>query len=446
MDRPIRNLGLSFSALLVSLWFRPILQRLPAPELPRIQLRSLNGTDQASNSCKVVHHPSNNLKYCEDILHWKDAHVAIVSCDAGRPNWNTVMGPLRNPEPRGKLFVYRTDNTLPNIDQGPHDQTHELELAGFPRREDFHPLGLELFSTHKHTGRLFVVNHRRDRGVIEVFKLRAQPSDIKNPNFLRISLEWERTLVHDLISTPNSIVALSPNSLLVTNDHYFNRRSHPFLHSFETALALRGGNVIEVRFSSESAERVTDSTDQDDSPVQDVEAWKTIEGIPFANGLTLNPSGATLVVACSITHTLWYYHRLKPIESNQRVAFTPVGSRPLNFAPDNIHFDGAKRLIAAGHPHGLSLLKASMDPENSKPAGSSVAAILHQAETEALNPHQTEVRETFVDDGDFFASSTSAILIPQPTRLNNSLDADQVVNKLVVSGLYQTGLLECELT
>ncbi|KAA1117844.1 hypothetical protein PGT21_025306 [Puccinia graminis f. sp. tritici] len=448
-DRPIRNLVFPLLAVLTALWLRPILKRVPAPELPRLQLKSLNGTQHSNDSCKIVHHPSGSLKYCEDLLHWKDAGVAIASCDQGRPEWNTVLGPLKNPDPRGQLFVYHILENEPT--QQSHDRVYELDLTGFPAGQDFHPLGLELHQLNKNSARLFLVNHRRDRSVIEVFKLEFN-SPSEDSNVRKLSLTWERTLAHHLISTPNAIVAIDSNSFLVTNDHYFNRRAHPALHILETWLTIRGGSVVEVRFTDQPKEKLhkTDH-DIDAAAWENVEAWKTIEGIPFANGLTLNPSKSTLVVACSITQNLWYYHQVKPVGSNQRLAFNPIGSRKLSFAPDNIHFDGPQRLIAAGHPHGLSLLKFSWNLQNAKPAGSSVAVVLHLSDPdEPLNPHRTQVHNVLVDDGQFFASSTSAIIIPK-SELNlqsdSRVDSDHPnpENKLIVTGLYQTGLLECNL-
>jgi len=459
-DRPIKNLLLPFLALLVALWLRPIVLRLPAPELPKLQLKSLSGTPQANDSCKIIHHPAKALKYCEDLLHWKEAGVAIASCDQGRPEWNTVLGPLKNPEPRGKLFVYDIGATEPETSTGstgqpPNDRVYELELTGFPDGKDFHPLGLQLHQPNAtRSARLFLVNHRRDRSVVEVFKLESNSPDSSTDQLSsrKVSLTWERTLAHNLIETPNAIVALDSNSFLVTNDHYFNRRAHPALHTLETWLTLRGGSVVEVRFTDQLKER-SPGHDIDAAEWEDVEAWKTIDGIPFANGIALHPSRSTLVVACSLVQKLWYYHQVKPIGPMQRLAFNPIGSRSLNFIPDNIHFDGPQRLIAAGHPHGRSLAQFSSNLEGEKTAGSSVAAVVHNDDPdEPLNPHRAQIHNILVDDGHFFASSSSAIIVP-PSDSDHQLEktsgtlghSEHSPNKLIVSGLYQTGLLECNL-
>ncbi|PLW27211.1 hypothetical protein PCANC_27725 [Puccinia coronata f. sp. avenae] len=411
-DRPIKNLLVPFLGVLVALWLRPILMRLPAPDLPKLQLRSLSGNPNANDSCKIVHHPDGALKYCEDLVHWKEAGVAIASCDPGRPEWNTVLGPLKNPDPRGKVFVY---DVRPNESDIHHDRVYELELSGFPAGKDFHPLGLELHQLTPSSARLFLVNHRRDRSVIEVFKLESNsPESTPDSSSHKLSLTWERSLAHHLIETPNAIVALDSNSFLVTNDHFFNRRAHPALHILETWFTLKGGSVVEVRFTDQPKERIDEPHDIDAAAWENVEAWKTIDGIPFANGLALHPSRSTLIVACSLTQKLWYYHQVKPAGIKQKLTFNPMGSRSLDFSPDNIHFDDTRRLIATGHPHGLSLLKFSWNLEKGKPAGSSVAVVIHTTDpNEPLNPHRTEVHNVMVDDGHFFASSTSAIIVPQ---------------------------------
>ncbi|POW09197.1 hypothetical protein PSHT_09240 [Puccinia striiformis] len=412
---PPVQLLLAFLALVAALWLRPILQRLPAPALPKLELKSLNGTQHANDTCKIIHHPAGSLKYCEDLLHWKEAGVAIASCDQGRPEWNTVLGPLENPIHEANWKRAEDPN------QHSHDRLYELELTGFPVDKDFHPLGLELHQLSGNTARLFLVNHRRDRSVIEVFKLGYNsPQSSSTDSRRKLSLTWERTLAHPLISTPNAIVALDSNSFLVTNDHFFNRRAHPILHVLETWLTLGGGSVVEVRFADQLPKANMDKTSDSDAG-----AWENVE----AYGI---------------------YHQFQPIGSNQRLVFNPIGSRSLSFAPDNIHFDGPQRLIAAGHPHGLTLLKFSRNLEHGVPAGSSVAVVLHSEEPdEPLDPHQAQVHNILVDDGHYFASSTSAIIVPQSDFDDNhqsKQSSSASENKLIVTGLYQTGLLECNLS
>ncbi|MBW0493485.1 hypothetical protein O181_033200 [Austropuccinia psidii MF-1] len=453
--KSFRTVFVSLLALLCAIWFRPILEGIPTPRLKSVELHSLNGTLQPENTCQIINEPSRQeMKFCEDVVYWPIAQSAIVSCDPGRPEWNTVIGPLKNPNPRGRLFAYHLNNLSTPANEIPSSdhRIYSLDLDGFPSTQDFHPLGLEIDDSNDHLSRLFVVNHRRDRSVIEIFELKL--SQI-NPGVLPIlSIKWRRTLAHDLIWTPNSITVSGPNSLLVSNDHYFNRRISPFFHILETFLHIPGGNVVQVEFEDE-----VNTVLKDDSALtkekkfkpgewNGVKVYKVVDKISFANGLVLTPDGSTLVVASSMTRSLLYYHRLPPTPSVQQLRFSYVGSRLLTFGPDNISLFGPRQLVVAGHPHGLTLLKFKSDLANAKPAGSAVAVISHSIQgptAGSLSPHQAQVQEIFQDNGEFFASSATALLISTPTSNQPKLKESISPVTLISSGLYHVGLLNCKL-
>ena len=68
----------------------------------------------SSTHCSPLKPDEPAFKYCEDLSSWElygadgqvTEHRAIISCDSGRRDWNTVMGPLKNPTPRGSLWTY----------------------------------------------------------------------------------------------------------------------------------------------------------------------------------------------------------------------------------------------------------------------------------------------------------------------------------------------------
>jgi len=73
------------------------------------------------------------------------------------------MGPLKDPNPRGAIWVY-TYSPTPDIQQ--------LELVGYPTSADFHPLGIDIVNDpQKRIQFLFVINHGRKRSTIEHFTL-----------------------------------------------------------------------------------------------------------------------------------------------------------------------------------------------------------------------------------------------------------------------------------
>ncbi|KAJ1307873.1 hypothetical protein OPQ81_001953 [Rhizoctonia solani] len=92
----------------------------------------------ANRKCEVVQEKGvdNRFKFCED-GHIFAPGIAIFSCDPGRHEWNTVMGPMLNPDPRGNLWALHYNSTT-------NEKLYPLELTNFPTDADFHPLGAKI--------------------------------------------------------------------------------------------------------------------------------------------------------------------------------------------------------------------------------------------------------------------------------------------------------------
>lgn len=376
-----------------------------------------------TTSCKILkyassthnhHHHSNlnELKYCEDLIHWETANLLIVSCDGGRKDWNTVMGPLRNPTPRGKLYIYHLDRpfSTTSINQS-KPNLYSLELNGFPIDSDFHPLGIEIHPQDQFTARLFVVNHRRDRSVIEVFKIKTTKGAET-----QAQLNWLFTLTHPLLNTPNSIVALTSNSLLVTNDHLINRRQYgpfgPVLHTIETLFRLPGGNVISLEFEDHGKESASVKINQ----------------LTFANGIAINQDRSMLIIATSTPMKVLFYQIKPDPTTNLQFEFKYLTSRKLEFGPDNLSIDDQDNLIIAGHPSAPKIFLWVFNSNYFPPAGSSISFL------NLKNGVHSPIRNLFQDNGEFFMTSSTALVLKEK---------DQSTRRLVASGLYHTGLLEC---
>ena len=91
-----------------------------------------------------------------------------------------------------------------------------MELVGFPANVDrvFH--GMDFFqggSDKKTTLTIFLINHRRTGSVVEVFEYTLGADSNK--------VRYVKTIEHDLIQTPNDILAMGPRSFYVTNDHFY---------------------------------------------------------------------------------------------------------------------------------------------------------------------------------------------------------------------------------
>lgn len=339
---------------------------------------------------------------CEDAAFW-DLHDAsgklterrlVLGCDPNRHNWNTVMGPLRNPDPRATLWLYsesltpspkphshpastkekatslldrirgtankkaaQDTTTKPATDTTPKPpKLQKLELKNYPEGHDFHPLGLEIWPSYGGNGSyLYAVNHARARTVIEQFLLDPAEPD---------AATYIRTISHSWFISPNALALTSPDSFYVSNDHFFTRRlpiiGH-FVPIIETLLGLPFSFVAHVTLNPPSA-----------PPSAPTILEHTIEApfIPFSNGVSVSPDGSEVAIASTTLNRVLFYTRDKL--TNRLTYNTAV---PVPFCPDNIRYnvpndhndddneenggDAATELVVAGHPHFPSVAQVA---------------------------------------------------------------------------------------
>ncbi|KZT22359.1 calcium-dependent phosphotriesterase [Neolentinus lepideus HHB14362 ss-1] len=392
-----------------------------------------SGGDHESK-CRIIK-DEPQLKYCEDATFWdlkeKDGslqdRLLILSCDPNRKAWNSD-GPLRDPTPRGALWVYDQKS----------DKVEYISFKGYPAGHDFHPLGLEIWPSYGgNASNLFVVNHGRHNTTIEQFYM--SPS---NP----FQATWVRTVTSKYFVSPNSIALTSPTSFYVTNDHLMTRRLPSFLGEVlpmaEFLFGLSLGWVSHVSLTSTNPSSFS------------IQHSLSAIGIAFANGIALSHDGKTLAVASSSLAEVRFYSR------NPSTNAISLTSRvPLPFATDNIMFDDDGTLLVAGHPHFPSLI-AVVKNKTDAAAPSWVAAVkprqlyLKHPETGAhltlkipspeydmqaplsaskkVPPARShEVETLYQSDGSHFPNSCTAL-------------RDGRTGMLYVTGLYTEGLLACE--
>ncbi|CAE6414348.1 unnamed protein product [Rhizoctonia solani] len=354
----------------------------------------------AGRKCELVQ--DNRFKFCEDGLVYAPG-IAVFSCDPGRHEWNTVMGPMRNPDPRGSLWALHYNSTTTK-------EPYPLELTNFPTHADFHPLGIEITPADP-TGmsRLLVVNHRRENSTIEVFCIRHDQESL--------ALEYEMTLTDRAFVAPNAIAAISPTSFILSHDHYFTRRMvWPFnmvLPALETFLALPLSQVDLVTFE----------------PLKGVRQVQTIvRNIPFANGVAVSKDGSTLAVASTTRAQVLFYSLFSGDKMD--VKFVTLVQVP--FSVDNIAFAG-DRLLAAGHPYLPELM--ALIKQKSTRAPSHVVEIIPQAgDTWSRSTHLAgmSVNTVFTSDGSFLSSSSGAFM-------------DLDTGTMFVVALYGAAVAKCSL-
>ncbi|KAI0065095.1 hypothetical protein BV25DRAFT_1868884 [Artomyces pyxidatus] len=409
--------SLLLATLVASLaWFvwrngRIVRTLLSTPELPVAYYAG----GKHDNHCEIS--DSDGMKFCEDARFWdrldEDGRIVdrvlLASCDPSRLSWNTVMGPLKDPQPRGAIWMYRIrDNAA---------VPQRVVFEGYPNGHDFHPLGFD-------TSTLFVTNHARERSTIEQFTLSWDTP---------YRAQWVQTLSIPEFVSPNSITLTSRTSFYLSQDHYFTRRLPGIIGKtiplMESLLALPLGWVAHVAVSTPPDQKTSYSI--------------AVPHVPFANGVALSPvGGGTLVAVASTTLGEIHFYTRNPATH----ALTLADRVSVPFAPDNIAFDDAGVLLVAGHPHFPSLAAVA----NNRSAARSPSWILTigRRESETLLPEaydlhapvsasrrapvsqKYDVQTVYQSNGTAFQSSSTAL-------------RDTESGKIYATGLYEAGILVC---
>ncbi|KAF1834150.1 hypothetical protein BDW02DRAFT_525959 [Decorospora gaudefroyi] len=338
----------------------------------------------------------DRLRNCEDVLLEEGMGIAFLSCNPGRDQWNTVMGTFVPPsaERAGKesahIWIY--DYSTPNLADS--EALRPLKLTDYDNAADFQPLGIE-FDTA--TSTLYVINHSRDSGnTMEVFQVSVQDSVAKHL----------KTFKHPMLHTPNSIHSLGDGKLLVTNDHYIGSLISPFLSKVETFASIPGGSVVYTDIHNPSH-------------------TKTLARLPFANGIAMLNSTTVAVASSSKPGILIY--AFNPDERSLR--YKKYIRTPS--AVDNLSVDSAGKLLMAGHPFGLALMKVSQARANCEMNGTEEQKKACECTSPSWVAEWSEeggLKTLYKDDGEEFCSSTTLVR-----------DVGRGVG--FVSGLYERGLL-----
>ncbi|KAF9565215.1 arylesterase [Agrocybe pediades] len=315
-----------------------------------------------ASDCTTVRDPKDkqeeSLSSCEDETFWElhddqgkiVERAVILSCDPGRRAWNTVMGPLRNPDPLGGLWLYvpeaKTKPTILDTRLATH-KAHRIALKDYPSNHDFHPLGIEIWPSHAgNASNLYVVNHARAGTVIEHFVL--SPSSPTEARHIR-------TLHSGHFHSANGLALTSPDAFYVSNDHLITRRmpiiGH-FLPLIESVLGLPLGFVSHVTLNKHMS---TDST----SPIAKATFAKLF--IPFPNGVSVSSSGTEVAIASTSISKVLIYER----DPSTNALKYEKDAVTVPFAPDNLHFSpssnpsSGEEIIVAGHPNFPDITKVA---------------------------------------------------------------------------------------
>ncbi|OAQ32197.1 calcium-dependent phosphotriesterase [Linnemannia elongata AG-77] len=174
--------------------------------------------------CEVV---PGGLEACEDIHLHRESGLAFMTCGhaEARKDWFPPMAKLNA---SADDIAFQDKFVIYNVATGKYE---EMELAGLPKGTDrvFHGLGIHERSPTELT--IFAVNHRRGGSVIEVLEYTIGDKVV----------QYKETIRHELIHTPNDILATGPRSFYVTNDHKYKSGAN---REFEELLRRPLSNVI----------------------------------------------------------------------------------------------------------------------------------------------------------------------------------------------------------
>ncbi|KAG0040716.1 Serum paraoxonase/arylesterase 2 [Podila clonocystis] len=286
-----------------------------------------------------------------------------------RKSW---FPPLAKLNASADPLAFQDKFVIYNLESGTYKS---VEIKGLPAGTDraFH--GIDLFETSPSDLVIFLINHRRGGSVVEVLEYKIGDDFVTH----------KETVKHELILTPNDIVALGPRSFYVSNDHKYAKGVMR-----EIELSLRKAWADVIYHSPE-------------------ETFVAFPGVASANGMTATPDRSTVYLSACHGGGM---HVLKPhadhtLEQEEYIKF--------DFFVDNPSYDvDTGSVFLAGHVQPL-LFTGAMNYPGKPVIGPSKIVKISKKKAEANAPSSAsrssyKVETVLVDDGHQISTSTTAAL------------------------------------
>ncbi|KAF9585548.1 hypothetical protein BGW38_001886 [Lunasporangiospora selenospora] len=325
----------------------------------------LLGEVQSLNTagCAVV----PGLEACEDIHLLRGPGLAFLTCGSAeaRKGWYPPVAHLNATTENAfedRFIVY-------NIESKDYES---LELTGLPENTDrvFH--GIDAYERSPTEYTFFLVNHRRGGSVVEIFDYTLGEKAVR----------YVETIKHDLIQTPNDIVATGPRSFYVSNDH----RHH------------KGGlRVVEEN------------------------TFVALDQLASANGMTTNNDRSVLFVSeC-------YGAAMAILDRRDDNTLVRKESVKLDFFNDNPSFEPESgEVFVTGHVQPLKMAFGLTVPIKPVEAPSKVVKL-----TKKKGEAKTSVQTVFLDNGKLLSTGTMTVV-------------DRKRDVMLLTGVFSTnGLVRC---
>ncbi|KAK3816605.1 MAG: Arylesterase-domain-containing protein [Benniella sp.] len=315
--------------------------------------------------------PLVGLETCEDIHIHHPWGLAFTTCGhaESRKGWYPPIG--NNNASAENAF--KDKFVLYSLELNKFDV---MELTGFPEGEDrvFH--GLDIYELSPMELIIFAVNHRRTGSVIEVLQY----------NLGHMTVQYKETIKHELIHTPNDIVALGPRSFYVSNDHHHHSGIQ---RAIEENLRFPWSNVI--YYSPENT-------------------FVAFDSVVSANGMSANTDRSTVYLSACFGGG---FHILKPRENHTLVEEDYI---KLDFFNDNPSYDAqTDSVFVTGHVQPLKMMHGLSVPEKPVVGPSKIVKISKNPQAKADAPAAAGtpkylVETVLVDDGNLISTGTVAAI------------------------------------
>ena len=193
--------------------------------------------------------------------------------------------------------------------------------------QTFLPHGISLYIGEEGHDVLFVINHAKGEHNVDIF-------DLVDGKF-----SHRTTISNVLITSPNDLVAVGPDSFYVSNDHKYLQG---MMRTIEDYMRLELSNVVYCKGA-------------------DCNIAAT--GFGYANGLNVSPDKKTIYLATTVEKTLFIFNRdLKSgrLKLEEKIVF--------DTGLDNIEIDQQANLWIGAHPQLLKFVAHAGDKSKISPS------------------------------------------------------------------------------
>ncbi|KOC07213.1 serum paraoxonase/arylesterase family protein [Aspergillus flavus AF70] len=389
-------LNLAILTMLVATLYGPVYRRLTVLGVLR------KATDEVRLAAQQAFYRIEGTMQCEDLHYYTPTHQIFTACE------DSVL-------PRFKWFP-----PLGNF-EGPVDSTGSIHVID-PRTMKSTRLAFENFAGPLVTHGIEVLEDPDSPDAVYIFVVNHLPNMVyyhAGPHSQEIpracsqvelfhhvlgtnTARHVRSIRHPLIVTPNDIIAESPLSFYVTNDHFY--RDGFKRHIEDLFPAAKWSNIVHVQLDSLESEQAETGVD----------AKVALTGLQNNNGLGHGQSKGELLIS-SATSGIMYRGRTNPETRNisivDEVHFDSSIDNPSYYTdPYRTSSEDASGYVLAGLLRCIDLAKTHANPNGKD--GVMVWYTRPKAAKEEGGVVEWETRLIFEDDGTNIRSSSTALLVP----------------------------------